>query len=88
MNLNLENSLVTKWAQAAANSPSGTGNKSNKHRKNAEGTLGLFINTDTLKLQKCSPEILGQFLLSQTMMSTVTGKGDVKKLSIEESIWS
>lgn len=50
MNLNLERSLVTKWAQAAANSPSCTANKSNEQRKNAEDALGLVINTDTLKL--------------------------------------
>jgi len=50
MNLNLESSLVTEWAQAAANSPSRTANKSNEQSKNAEGALGLVINTGTKKL--------------------------------------
>lgn len=50
MNLNLGRNLVTKWAQAAANSPSCTANKSNEQSKNAEGALGLVINTDALKL--------------------------------------
>lgn len=78
MNLNLESSLVTKWAQAAANSPSCTANRSNEQRKNADGALGLVINTDALKLKKHSSEILGQFLLLCSLVSTATGKGGIK----------